>query len=49
MWPDYDMFVWPMIDVSVDFFVGISYATIGDENQNVIACFLLTCLLMIVD
>ena len=27
------MFVWPMMAICVDFFVGISYATIGLENQ----------------
>ena len=36
------MFVWPMMIVCVDFFMGISYATIGLENQVVFACFLLT-------
>ena len=33
------MFVWPIMDVCVDYFVGISYATIGLENQVVFACF----------
>ena len=27
------MFVWPVMAVCVDCFVGISYATIGRENQ----------------
>ena len=29
------MFVWPMMTLCVDCFVGISYATIGRENQVV--------------
>ena len=33
------MFVWPVMAVCVDCFVGISYATIGLENQVVFACF----------
>ena len=33
------MFVWPVMVVCVDCFVGISYATIGYENQVVFACF----------
>ena len=37
MWPKYDMFVWPVMVVCVDCFVGISYATIGLENQVVFA------------
>ena len=32
-------FVWPMMVVCVDFFVGISYATIGLENQVIFAFF----------
>ena len=32
------MFVWPMMAICVDYFVGISYATIGRENQ-VVTCF----------
>ena len=49
MWPEYGMFVWPMMVICVDCFVAISYATIGRENQVVFAFFLLTCLKMIVD
>ena len=37
--PGIFMFVWPMMTVCVDCFVGISYATIGLENQVVFACF----------
>ena len=33
------MFVWPMMAVCVDCFVGISYAKIGRENQVVFTCF----------
>ena len=33
------MFAWPMMAICVDYFVGISYATIGHENQVVFACF----------
>ena len=36
--PGGGMFVWPVIVVCVDCFVGISYATIGLENQVVFAC-----------
>ena len=32
------MFVWPVMAVCVDCFVGISYATIGLEYQVVFAC-----------
>ena len=47
LWPSFGvvlcpgggMFMWPVISVCVDFFVGISYATIGLENQVVFACF----------
>ena len=38
------MFVWPIMTVCVDCFVGISYATISCENQVVF-----TCLVIIVD
>ena len=37
--PGCDMFVWFVMVVCVDCFVGISYATIGLENQVVFACF----------
>ena len=37
--PGCGMFVWPMMTVCVDCFMGISYATIGLENQVVFACF----------
>ena len=43
------MSVWPVMTVCVDYFVGISFATIGRENQLVFTCFLLTCLVIIVD
>ena len=33
------MFVWPVMAVSVDCFVGISYDIIGLENQVVFAYF----------
>ena len=33
------MFVWHVMTVCVDCFVGISYAIIGLENQVVFACF----------
>ena len=33
------MFVWLVMIVCVDYFLGISYATIGLENQVVFACF----------
>ena len=33
------MFVWPVMAVCVDCFVGISYATIGHENQFVFTFF----------
>ena len=33
--PGCGMFVWPVMAVCVDCFVGISYATIGLENQVV--------------
>ena len=39
VWPKYGMFVLPMMAICVDCFVGISYATIGHENQVVFACF----------
>ena len=37
--PECGMFVLPMMVVCVDCFVGISYATIGLENQVAFACF----------
>ena len=37
--PGCGMFVWPMMAVCVDYFVGISYATIDLENQVVFARF----------
>ena len=37
--PGGGMFVWPVTDVCVDCFVGISYATIGLENQVVFVFF----------
>ena len=37
--PGCAMFVWSMMDVCVDCYVGISYAIIGLENQVVFACF----------
>ena len=37
--PGCGMFVWPVMTVCVDCFVGISYATIGLENQVVFSCF----------
>ena len=39
VWPEYGMFVWPVMAVCVDCFVGISHATIGLENQVVLPCF----------
>ena len=36
--------LWPVMTVCVDYFVGISYATIGRENQ-VVFCLLLIDLL----
>ena len=33
------LFVWSMMVVCVDCFIGISYATISLENQVVFACF----------
>ena len=35
LYPGCGMFMWPMIVVCVDCFVGISYAIIGLENQVV--------------
>ena len=35
----YGMFMWPVMAVCVDYFVGISYATIDLENQVVFAFF----------
>ena len=35
VWPEYGMFVWHVMVICVDCFVGISYATIG----LVFACF----------
>ena len=43
------MFVWLVMAICVDFFVGISYAIIGLKNQVVFACFLLTYLVMVID
>ena len=37
--PGGGMFVWLVMVVCVDCFVGISYAIIGLENQVVFACF----------
>ena len=37
--PGFGMFMWPMMAICVDCFVGISYDTIGLENQVVFACF----------
>ena len=37
--PGGSIFVWPVMAVCVDCFVGISYSTIGLENQVVFACF----------
>ena len=39
MLPNYGMFVWPVMVVYVDYFVGIANATIGRENQVIVACF----------
>ena len=39
VWPEYGMFVWLVMAVCVDSFLGISYATIGLKNQVVSACF----------
>ena len=39
LWLEYDKFVWPMMTICVGCFVGISYATIGLENQVAFACF----------
>ena len=39
LYPDCGMFMRPVIVVCVDCFVGISYATIGLENQVGLACF----------
>ena len=47
--PGCGMFVWHVMAVCVDCFVGISYAIIGLENQVVFACFLLTYLVMVID
>ena len=33
------MFVWPVMALCVDYFVGISYIIIGRENQVVFTCF----------
>ena len=37
--PGGDMFVWPVMAIYVDCFMGISYATIGLENQVFFAFF----------
>ena len=39
VWLKYGMFVWHVIAICVDYFVGIFYAKIGLENQVVFACF----------
>ena len=39
VWPEYGMFVWPVMDICVDCCVGISYAIIGLENQVVFTFF----------
>ena len=44
----YSMFVSPVMVVCVDCFVGISYATIGLENQVVFACFSLNYLVIVI-
>ena len=46
--PGGGMFVWLVMTVCVDCFVGISYATIGLENQVVFACFLFTYLVIVI-
>ena len=33
------MFVWHVMAVCVDYFMGISYATIGHKNQVAFTCF----------
>ena len=33
------MFMWPMMAIHVDCFVGISYATISRKNEVVFTCF----------
>ena len=48
VWLEYGMFGWPVMAICVDYFVGISYATIGLENQGVFACFLLTYLVIVI-
>ena len=37
--PECGMFVWPVMAVYVNCFVGVSNATIGLENQVIFACF----------
>ena len=37
--PGGSMFVWPVMAICVDCFVGISYAKIGLENQVFFSCF----------
>ena len=39
LYPGGGIFVWPMMAVCVDCFLGISYAIIGLENQVVFAFF----------
>ena len=39
VWPEYGMFVWPVMAVCVDYFISISYAIIGLENHVVFVCF----------
>ena len=47
--PGGDMFMWPVMAVCVDCFVGISCATIGLENQVVFAFFCLTCFVIVIN
>ena len=37
--PGGGIFMWPVMAVCVDYFVGISYAIIGRENQVFFTCF----------
>ena len=43
------MFVWSVMALCVDYFVGISYATIGLENQVLFSFFRLTYFVILVD
>ena len=47
--PGCGMFMWHVMAVCVDCFVGISYAIIGLENQVVFACSLLAYLVIIIE